>query len=94
MMLGSRSDVFGVFCYGPLEALTRNCMHRDNLDHAHAENHVQQINQDRAAWVKAHWGRDWRGIENYHLCVNTDGLGIDGAVDTVVRTAQTYFERG
>lgn len=94
MMLGSRSDVFGVFCYGPLEALTRVCMQRDNLDHAHAEKRVQQVNQERTAWVKANWGRDWRGIENYHLCVNTDALGIDGAVDTVVRAAQVYFERG
>ena len=94
MMLGSRSDVFGVFCYGPLEALTRVCMQRDNLDHAHAEKRVQQVNQERTAWVKANWGREWRGIENYHLCVNTDALGIDGAVDTVVRAAQVYFERG
>ncbi len=94
MMLGSRSDVFGVFCYGPLEALTRVCMQRDNLDHLHAEKRVLQVNQERTAWVKANWGRDWRGIENYHLCVNTDALGIGGAVDAVVRAAQVYFDRG
>jgi len=94
MMLGSRSDVFGVFCYAPLEALTRVCMKRDNLDHAHAEKYVLQVNQERTAWVKANWGRDWLGIENYHLCVNTDSLGIDGAVGAVVRTAKVYFGRG
>ena len=94
MMLGSRSDVFGVFCYASLEALSRSCMHRDNLDHADAVKLVHQINQERTAWVKANWGREWRGIENYHLCVNTDALGIDGAVDAVVRAAQVFFERG
>jgi cytidylate kinase len=94
MMLGSRSDVFGVFCYAPLEALTRSCMQRDSLDHGHAEKRVLQVNQERSAWVKANWGRDWRGIENYHLCVNTDALGIEGAADAVVRSAQVYFERG
>lgn len=94
MMLGSRSDVFGVFCYAPLEALIRIAMHRDGLDHAAAEKRVQQVNQERTAWVKANWGRDWRGIENYHLCVNTDALGLDGAADTVVRAAQLFFERG
>ncbi|MEO6778584.1 MAG: cytidylate kinase-like family protein [Gemmatimonadaceae bacterium] len=93
MMLCSRSDVFGVFCYAPLEALTRACMQRDSLDHAHAEKRVQQVNQERAAWVKANWGREWRGIENYHLCLNTDALGVDGAADAVVRAAQIYFER-
>lgn len=94
MMLGSRSDVFGVFCYAPLEALTRRCMQRDTLDHAHAEKRVLQVNQERSAWVKSNWGRDWRGIENYHLCVNTDALGVDGAADAVVRAARVYFERG
>ncbi len=94
MMLGARSDVFGVFCYAPLEALTRIAMQRDGLEHAAAEKRVQHVNQERTAWVKANWGRDWRGIENYHLCVNTDALGIDGAVDTVIRAAQVFFERG
>ena len=94
MMLGARSDVFGAFCYASLEALTRSCMHRDTLDHAGAEKRVQHVNQERTAWVKANWERDWRGIENYHLCVNTDALGVDGAVDTIVRAAQVFFERG
>ncbi len=92
MMLCSRSDVFGVFCYAPLEALTRDCMQRDHLDHAHAEKRVLHVNQERSAWVNANWGRDWRGIENYHLCVNTGALGIKGAVDAVVRAARAYFE--
>lgn len=94
MMLGARSDVFGVFCYAPLEALIRVCMKRDNIDHARAEKRVLQVNQERTAWVKANWGRDWLGIENYHLCVNTDALGIDGAVNSVVRAAKVYFGRG
>lgn len=94
MMLGSRSDVFGVFCYAPLEALTRRCMQRDHLDHGHAEKRVLQVNQERSAWVKANWERDWRAVENYHLCVNTDALGVEGAADAVVRAAHVYFERG
>lgn len=93
MMLGSRSDVFGVFCYAPVEALTRLCMRRDSLDHTHAEKRVHQVNQERAAWVKSNWGREWRAVENYHLCVNTDALGVDGAADAVVRAARAYFER-
>jgi cytidylate kinase len=94
MMLGSRSDVFGVFCYAPLEALTRGAMRRDNIDAAQAEKRVLQVNQERTDWVKANWGRDWRGIENYHICVNTDTLTIEGASDAIVHAANMYFERG
>ena len=93
MMLGARTDVFGVLCYAPLEALTRACMHRDSLDHAQAEKRVLHVNQERAAWVKANWGRDWRAAENYHLCINTDALGLDGVTDVIVHAARMYFER-
>lgn len=93
MMLGARSDVFGAFCFAPLEALTRACMHRDALDHARAEKRVHQVNQERAAWVRSNWGREWSDVSNYHLCVNTDALGIDGASDAIVRAARVYFGR-
>ncbi len=94
MMLGARSDVFGVFCYGPVEALTRRCMHRDSLPHAEAAKRVLHVNQERSAWTKSNWARDWSGVDNYHLCVNTDALGVDGAADVIVSAARGYLERG
>jgi cytidylate kinase len=94
MMLGARSDVFGVMCYAPREALVRACMHRDGLDHEQAAKRVDDVNHQRADWVRATWGRQWDSLLTYHLCVNTDALGIDGAADVVVRAARDYFERG
>ncbi|HEV2643430.1 MAG TPA: cytidylate kinase-like family protein [Candidatus Elarobacter sp.] len=91
MMLGARSDVFGVMCYAPREALVRQCMHRDSLDHEQAAKRVDEVNKRRADWVRATWGRDWAALENYHLCVNTDALGMDGAADVILRAARDYF---
>ncbi len=92
LALSSRSDVFAVFCYAPREALVRACMQRDSLDHDKASKLVDAVNRDRAAWVKAHWGREWEALENYHVCVNTDALTQQGAIELVVSGAKTYFE--
>jgi cytidylate kinase len=91
MMLGARGDTFGVFCDAPREALVRRVMHRDGLQHAAAEKRVDEVNRQRAQWTRTHWGRDWRSPDTYHLCVNTDLLGIDGAAEAVVGAARRFF---
>lgn len=93
MMLGARGDAFSVFCDAPRDALVRRCMHRDGLSRSDAEKKVDDVNRQRAAWTKTHWGREWRAPATYHLCVNTDLLGVDGAAETVVATAKGFFER-
>jgi len=41
--------------------------------------------------VKKHWHRSWRAHENYHLCVNTEWLGLDAAAEIIVRLAKDRF---
>ena len=92
MMLAARGDAFGVFCDAPREALVRRCMFRDGLSQHDAERRVDEVNRQRAAWTKTHWGREWRSPETYHLCVNTDLLSVDGAAEAIVQTAKRFFE--
>lgn len=94
LMLGLRSDVLSVFCYAPREALVRRAMHRESLDEAQAGKRVDETNRHRRDWVKSHWGRDWAAPDTYHLCVNTDALGVEGATDLVVKAARDYFQAG
>lgn len=91
MMLGSRGDVFSIFCYAPREALVRRAMQRDHLDHAAAIRRVDEVNHQRAEWTRSHWGRAWDRMENYHLCVNTDLLGVDLAATTAAEAARLHF---
>jgi len=90
-MLGSRDDLLGVFCYAPKHALIARTMVRDQLTQPAAEKRVDEVNRQRAAWVKAHWGRDWTTLEHYHLCVNTHLLGIIGAMRTIAEVARRTF---
>jgi len=83
-----------VMCYAPRDAAVRMCMVRDSLSHDQAAKRVDEINRQRADWVRASWGREWASFEAYHLCVNTDALGLDGAADVILRAARDYFHMG
>ncbi|HEX9484578.1 MAG TPA: cytidylate kinase-like family protein [Gemmatimonadaceae bacterium] len=88
-LLAMRSDALHVFCYAPLDALVARTMTSDSLSREEARRKVIDMNAGRAEYVKRYWSRDWRDVANYHLCVDTAWLGIDGAAELIVRVART-----
>jgi cytidylate kinase len=91
-MLAARADAIHVFCYAPRPALIARAAKRLGVDAREAERLVDDTNRQREQYVKKHWQRAWRAPESYHLCVNTEWLGIDNAADTIVRLAGHAFE--
>jgi cytidylate kinase len=91
LMLGRRDDALHVLCYAPREALVARAARRMNASPEEAARVVDDTNRQREQYVQRHWGRSWRAHENYHLCVNTDWLGVAGAAETVVETARRRF---
>jgi CMP/dCMP kinase len=87
-MLAERTDALHVFCYASRPALIKRSMQRDNLSREEAEKLVDETNANREKYVRTNWNRSWRAHENYHLAVNTDWLGIDGAAETIVAVAR------
>ena len=90
-MLAAREDVIHVFCYAPKAALVARAMRRLHIDADEAERVVDETNRNREQYVKKHWHRAWKAHDNYHLCVNTDWLGIEGTAEIVVRLARDKF---
>jgi cytidylate kinase len=90
-LLAERSDALHVFCFAPHTMLRRYAMEKFGLQAAEADRKVADMNKQREQYVKRHWNRNWLAHENYHLCVNTAWLGIDGAADQVLVAAQRQF---
>lgn len=90
-MLAERGDALHVFCYAPRSALIARSMVRDRLDREAAAKLVDDTNSHREQWVRKHWNRTWRDHSNYHLSVNTDWLGVDGAAELIAYAARTRF---
>jgi cytidylate kinase len=90
-MLASRADALHVFCYAPPEARASYAVSNRGVAREDAARVVAENNHQREQYVKRHWKRDWRDFANYHLCVNTAWLGIDGAAELIVHLARERF---
>jgi CMP/dCMP kinase len=86
--LAQRTDALHVFCYASKPALIARVMQREGKTSDEAARRVDEMNKRREQYVRRHWGRSWHAPENYHLCVNTERLGIDGAADLIARVAR------
>jgi cytidylate kinase len=90
-MLASRADALHVVCYAPAEALASYAVTNLGVAAEDAARVVAENNHHREQYVKRHWKRDWRDFANYHVCVNTAWLGIDGASELIVQLARERF---
>ena len=86
-----RTDAVHVFCVAPRAALVARVRARLGIDEAQAARKVDDVNRQRAQYVQRHWQRSWSAPESYHLCVNSELLGVDGAAALVVRLASERF---
>ena len=93
-VLASRTDVLHVFCYAPRPALIARAAKRLGISEKEAEHVVDEKNHQREQYVRRYWKRSWAAPANYHLCLNTEWLGLDGAADIVVRLARERFGLG
>ena len=90
-LLATRSDALHVFCYAPIEALAAYAVTNLGVRAEDARKRVMEVNAQREEYVKRHWKREWRDLANYHLCVNTAWLGLDGAAELITRVARERF---
>jgi cytidylate kinase len=86
--LAQRSDALHIFCYAPRPALIARVVEREHLTPEEAARRVDDTNKRREQYVRRYWHRSWHAPENYHVCVNTDWLGIDGAADLIAKVAR------
>jgi cytidylate kinase len=86
--LAQRTDALHVFCYASRPALIARVVKREGIPAEEAAKRVDETNKRREQYVRRYWQRSWHSPENYHLCVNTEWLGIDGAGDLIVQVAR------
>jgi len=84
-ILRNDPGLISVFITAPLAAREERIA-RLHPDHPREnyETHIQFIQKTdraRANYYSFHTGRDWGNIGNYHLCVDSTKLGIDGTVE-------------
>ena len=86
VIFADREDAFHVRLYAPAAVRAERVRAEFLLDEAAARARVESSDADRAAYVKRHYGRDWRDPSLYHLQINTAFFSADAAADLIVRS--------
>ena len=86
--LSQREDALHVFCHAPRQALIARAARRLGTSADEAARVVDTTNRQREAYVRRHWNRSWSAVENYHLCVDTAWVGIEGTAELIVELAR------
>ena len=75
---------FRVKIVAPLEYRIQSMMRIRNLSRPDAEKYIEKRDGDRIAFVKKYFQADAMDPLNYDLVINTEKVGIEGAVDTIL----------
>lgn len=77
-------SVVRVFVYADEENCIKNVAEvRGITDRKEAIRRIASIDKERAAYYKAHTGREWIDARNYDLCLNSGNLGFEKCVDII-----------
>lgn len=83
-VLRDEPHVIRVFIYADEEQCIKNVADVKGItDRKEAIKTITATDKERAAYYKAHTGREWIDARNYDLCLNSGDLGFDKCVDII-----------
>jgi cytidylate kinase len=87
MILKDRARTLSIRTVAPLEFRIRHVMERWSLSRDSAIDRIQKGTRRRAAYIRVNYGADWEEPALYHLVLNTDRLGFEGAAQVIADAA-------
>ena len=85
-ILRERSDTVNLFIYASLEDRIQRKMalSDEKKSAAQIKKELLAADRKREKYYNFYTGARWGNSRNYHLCIDTSRLGVDGAVDLIV----------
>ena len=95
-ILRERDDVVNIFVYASLEdRVGRKMLLSENEKSAAAiKKEIIATDKRREKYYNFYTGNRWGDSRNYHICIDTAKIGIDGAVDIIVDYIEKYSAKG
>jgi len=87
-VLASERDAIHVRLVASYDHRVRIAMAELDLSESEAQSTVDERDTNRERYHKEMFGRDWNDPVNYHMVLNTELLGTDGAADLIVSRAR------
>ena len=80
--LHDQPEAFHVFIYAPFEEKVRR-LEREGKTQAEAMDLAENVDRDRTAFIKQHFGIDWPARQFFHLMINST-IGEEAVVETIL----------
>lgn len=81
--LKDNPSLLNVFIYADREIRKRRAIEEYGDEPKKIEEHMAAIDKKRASYFRFYSGINGRQMENYHLCIDSGYLGLEGAVKTI-----------
>lgn len=87
-VLRDHQNLINVFIKAPTENRIERIVKLYGVDPIRAEEQIRKADKQRAAYYNYYATGTWGNVDNYHLCVDTGALGIEGAVELICKCAE------
>ena len=77
-----------IFIKASNEERIRRIVNIYGIDPADAEESIRKADKQRASYYNYYATGTWGSVDNYHLCVDTGVMGINGAVELICKSIE------
>lgn len=93
-VLAEQPDALHVLVHASLDFRVARAAGRWGVTPDEARERIRRSDDDRRAYIRAHFGGDWLDPRLYGVCIDTGRLGLEGAVETIAEAARRCLPAG
>lgn len=86
------TNVLNVFISAPFEVRVKRAVEVYGIAEKHAADYVKRIDKQRTSYYNYYTDKRWGQPQNYHICLDSSALGLDGTVAALERFAGEFFK--
>ncbi len=91
-ILKEKHNVFTVFITASAKRRAEHVSEREKLGEKESLQKIMKADKERAAYYNQHSDKIWGAASSYDICIDTDKLGVEGAVE-VIAAAVKHTEK-
>ena len=93
-VMEGRKSVYNIFIQAPFEDRVKRAVAEYGLEEKGAADTVRRTDKKRVNYYNYYSNRKWGRSSNYHLCVDSSKLGIDGTVQLLTQFIHLALAHG
>ena len=93
-ILRDRTDCINLFISADMQDRISRVAKRTGLDEQAAAALTEKTDKCRAAYYNFYTSKTWGNSKDYHLCINSSLLGIEGSCNQIISFVQAWQDKG